>query len=199
MGIKEEMVSEVSRYILEAQDSVKKLEVDYLTNKVLRAQELILETLSRSAPVICCGNGGSFADASHFCGELVNQFMYSHPAFPFLTLGSNNTVLTAWSNDHSYETSFLREFEAFASPHSTLCIFTTSGTSPNILKVLNAAEELGVSVIGFTSKRGEEALASRCDVLFVAPTSSTSHAQEIHIIVYHALALAIEKGYRKNG
>lgn len=199
MDSREEISTDVSQYILEAQDSLKKLEVDDIAIKVFEAQQLILETLSKSAPVICCGNGGSFADASHFCGELVNQFMYSHPALPFLTLGSNNTVLTAWSNDHSYETSFLREFEAFASPHSTLCIFTTSGTSPNILRVLNAADELGVNVIGFTSKRGEEALASRCDVLFVAPTSSTSHAQEIHIIVYHALALAIEKGYRKNG
>lgn len=169
------------------------LNVGLLSHNIQRARDIMLHSLERNSTILVCGNGGSFADASHFAGELVNSFTRHHHALPILTLGSNNAVLTSWSNDYSFESQFSREFEAFSNPDSTLCVFSTSGNSKNIQCVLQTAKERGIRSIGFTSNRGAVHLDSLCEVLIVAPTDSTPHSQEIHIIAYHALALAIEE------
>ena len=49
------------------------------------------------------GNGGSFADASHFVGELTATFdKKNRKALPFYLLSSNLASLTAWSNDFNF-------------------------------------------------------------------------------------------------
>jgi D-sedoheptulose 7-phosphate isomerase len=156
------------------------------------ASQFISNSLVKKANVLTCGNGGSFSDASHFAGELVNNFTTKHIAYSVLTLGSNQAVATAWSNDNEYESQFAREFQAFASAESTLIVFSTSGKSKNVINVLDYANRLGVKSIGFTSIVGEKFLKDKCDVLFVSPTESTPKAQEVHIILYHALAKAVE-------
>lgn len=168
------------------------IDITKTVNQIEIASRFILDTINSGANVLTCGNGGSFSDASHFAGELVNNFTLKHKALPILTLGSNQTVATAWSNDNEYETQFMREFEAFASPNSTIVVFSTSGKSSNIQNVLDSARLLGAKSVGFTSQIGEQYLLEKCDVVFVAPTKSTPKAQEVHTILYHSLAKSIE-------
>ncbi len=68
--------------------------------------------LAANKPLLVCGNGGSAADASHIVGEMVGRFLKERRALKAICLASNSSVLTAWSNDYSFETVFSRQVEA---------------------------------------------------------------------------------------
>ena len=71
-----------------------------------------MERFAAGNKLLVCGNGGSAADAMHICGELVGRFFKERAALPAVALNADPAVLTAWSNDYSYETVFSRQVEA---------------------------------------------------------------------------------------
>src|SRR5579862_9816357 len=97
------------------------------------AVETITTALRAGKPVLVCGNGGSAADAMHLTGELVGRFLCERPALKVICLADNAAVLTAWSNDYSYETVFSRQVEAYGEKGAVLIGISTSGNSGNVL------------------------------------------------------------------
>ena len=77
-----------------------------------RAVDASVEALGRGLPLLVCGNGGSASDAMHITGELVGRFLKERRALNAVCLSSNPSVLTAWSNDYSYDSVFARQVEA---------------------------------------------------------------------------------------
>src|ERR1700738_4492800 len=69
-----------------------------------RAGEILVEAFRSGRKLLVFGNGGSSADAQHICGELVGRFLKERAALPAIALSANQAVLTAWSNDYSFET-----------------------------------------------------------------------------------------------
>jgi len=95
--------------------------------------------LAAGRPLLVCGNGGSAADSQHIVGELVARFLRERRALKAICLASNPAVLTAWSNDYSYETVFARQVEAYGEPGGVLLGLSTSGNSPNVVRAFEAA------------------------------------------------------------
>src|SRR5262245_55641452 len=81
-----------------------------------RAVNLLATTLPGGSKVLIFGNGGSAADAEHIAAELVGRFAVERAPFPAIALSTNHALLTAWSNDISYEDVFAREIEALGLP-----------------------------------------------------------------------------------
>lgn len=67
----------------------------------------------------------------HIAGELVGRFLKERCAFQACCLNADAAVLTAWSNDYSYERVFARQLEAHAQPGAVLIGLSTSGNSAN--------------------------------------------------------------------
>lgn len=153
---------------------------------------LLVATFSADRKVLFAGNGGSAADCQHLVGELVGRFRKNRPALPAIALTVDTSVLTACLNDFGPEPVFSRQVEALGREGDVLWAFSTSGRSPNILHACDAAKKRGMRVIGFTCGTGGD-LPALCDLCFIAPTDVTSHAQECHISVGHALCLAVEE------
>lgn len=153
----------------------------------------ILDALSTGGRILVCGNGGSHADSLHFAGELVNFFTRPHRALPVMALGSNSAVLTAWANDHVFETQFEREVEAFGDSKSVLIGFSTSGKSSNVLKAFHKGKSLGMKNIAFTGISGSKLLANCVDHLLISASDDTPRIQETHIVMYHALCAEVER------
>ena len=82
--------------------------------------ECIVAALSADRPLLVCGNGGSAADAMHITGELVARFLRDRRAFRVICLSENPVVLTAWSNDVTFETVFARQVEAYGGEGAVL-------------------------------------------------------------------------------
>lgn len=174
-------------------DNLKLLQSDEeLLDRIEEAIALIVEALRSNKPVLVFGNGGSAADAMHISGELVAKFRLDRPALNVICLNTNMTVLTAWSNDVTYESVFSRQVEAHAQEGSVLWGLSTSGNSPNVLSAFQLAKERGLKTIAMTGFDGGQ-LGKIADLLIASPGTDAPSAQNVHLVVYHYMCEEIER------
>lgn len=151
---------------------------------------LIQAALSNNT-IFVTGNGGSASQAQHFTAELVGRYQKERRAIRALALHCDTSILTAWSNDYSYETAFSRQLEALGIAGDVLVALTTSGNSKNICSVLKTAQKKKITTVGFLGNDGGEA-RKLCTFSVVVPSTKTEHIQEIHLVLIHALSEEIE-------
>lgn len=155
------------------------------------AAALIVTALAAGKPLLVCGNGGSASDAMHIAGELVGRFLKERRALNCICLSSNPSVLTAWSNDYSFDTVFSRQVEAYGQPGGVILGISTSGNSRNIINAFETARDLGMKTIGLTGEGGGT-MAVHSDVLIDVPSRSTPLIQQVHIALYHYICEQVE-------
>lgn len=182
----------IASYLEGTRDAVTRLNEPSRLPLYESMAELLCSTLAAGNKILLAGNGGSAADCQHIAGELVVRFRHNRPALPAIALTVDTSVLTACLNDFGPDPVFSRQVEALGRPGDVLWVFSTSGASRNILAACRAARELGMKIMGFSGGDGGE-LAELSDILFLAPSSVTSHVQECHITVGHMLCLLVEK------
>ena len=86
---------------------------DLLRDTLEKNKEIIIEisgkiinSFRNGGKVIIFGNGGSAAEAQHFAAELVCQFEKKRQAIPAIALTTDSSILTAQSNDYSFNSVF---------------------------------------------------------------------------------------------
>jgi D-sedoheptulose 7-phosphate isomerase len=156
-----------------------------------QAIDVIVDALAENRPLLVCGNGGSASDAMHITGELVGRFLKERRALNCICLSSNPAVLTAWSNDYSYETVFSRQVEAYAVAGGVILGISTSGNSANVVEAFKMARSRGMKTIGLTGEGGGQ-MAQWSDVLVDVPSRSTPLIQQVHICIYHYICEMVE-------
>jgi D-sedoheptulose 7-phosphate isomerase len=161
----------------------------------LSAMDAALTALQRAVigghKLLVFGNGGSAADAEHLCTELLGRFNRDRPPIAAIALTSNQSFLTAWSNDCRFDDVFERQIEALGRPGDIAWGISTSGNSPNVVNALRRGRELGLTTIGLSGNSGGK-MAEHCDILMAVPLTATPRIQEIHLVTYHAICAAIE-------
>ncbi|MBI4878932.1 MAG: SIS domain-containing protein [Planctomycetes bacterium] len=162
-----------------------------LPRLVARAAAAVVAALRSGGRVLLFGNGGSFSDALHIEGELVNRFRRDRGGLPAICLGAGQAGLTATANDYSYADLFARLLRAHARPGDVAIGLTTSGDSENVVRALAAARELNVTTIAFTGRGGGRA-AQHADILVSVPSDETARVQEVHGVAAHALCALVE-------
>ena len=162
-----------------------------LRGQIAGAVALCVDALRNGNKILFAGNGGSAADAQHWAGELVSRFYYDRPGLPAIALTTDTSILTAIGNDYGYDYTFARQVEALGQEGDVLVAISTSGRSKNILRALDAAEQKGVKVIGFTGAGGGD-MAGRCAICFQVPSTETPRIQEGHEFIGHLLCALIE-------
>jgi len=137
------------------------------------SEKLILETnkislflkkkIKSNNKIFVYGNGGSFADASHFVGELTATYSSKkRKPLPFFLLGSNLAAVTGWSNDFNFNDYISREFLALSNKNDVLFLFSTSGgdlknkKSINLIKLAKTAKLKKIYVIALLGNNGGE-------------------------------------------
>ena len=153
----------------------------------------IVQALSAGKALLVCGNGGSACDAMHITGELVARFLQERRALRAICLSSNAAVLTAWSNDYSYESAFARQVEAYGEEGAVILGISTSGNSKNVLAAFEKAREMRMVVIALTGEAGGR-MAPLADHLLAVPSRNTPLIQQVHLCIYHYLCQQIEQG-----
>jgi D-sedoheptulose 7-phosphate isomerase len=98
----------------------------------------------------------------------------------------------AIGNDYGYEEVFARELSAHARPGDVFLAISTSGTSRNILRAIEAARRSKVKVIGLTGESGGK-MRAVCDLCLRVPSKSTARVQEMHIVIGHAICELLEE------
>ena len=163
-----------------------------LSSLVSDAIEAIYSSLAAGGQLLIAGNGGSAADAQHIAAELTGRFLLERQPFRALALHGNTSAMTAIANDYGYEYVFVREFSAHAKSGDVLLAISTSGNSPNILRTIEAARKMNVSVIGLTGGSGGK-MRNACDLCLCVPSASTPRIQEMHITIGHTICELLEE------
>jgi D-sedoheptulose 7-phosphate isomerase len=162
-----------------------------LIETVVSMAEGIVHCFQNGGKVLWCGNGGSAADAQHLAAELSGRFYYDRKPLYSEALHVNTSYVTAVANDYGYDQVFSRMVNAAGKAGDILIGLTTSGTSANVLKALQAARGIGMKSYGFTGKH-TEVLAPWCDRLIAIPSNDTPRIQECHMLIGHTLCEMVE-------
>ena len=171
------------RSLEEHLESMKELLTTNLA-EIEQAGEMICQTLAAGNKILLCGNGGSAADAQHIAAELVGRYERKRRAWPAIALTTDTSALTALSNDFGYEEVFARQIHALAQPNDLLIAISTSGKSPNVIRAVEKAKEIGCRTLALGGSDGGP-LAGLCDRALIVASERTSRVQEAHITIGH--------------
>ena len=158
---------------------------------LIRACEMVVQTLRDGGTILTCGNGGSAAEALHLSEELTGRYRTNRQALRAVCLAADPTALTCIANDFGFDHVFARQVEALGRPGDLLVVFSTSGKSPNLLRALHVARDRGVATLGLLGGEGGPAL-SLCDHAIVVPGVDGAAVQEAHQMIMHILCEACE-------
>jgi D-sedoheptulose 7-phosphate isomerase len=172
--------------------AVKEKFLDQNIETIIAVSVLLADTFSKGNKLLLFGNGGSASDASHIAAEFVNRFKMERPAFPAIALNTDTAVLTSIANDYGYDNIFERQLKAIAQAGDAVIAISTSGTSRNVIKAVEAAKNKKLKTIVFTGAKGDK-LASLADHVFAVPSDNTPRIQETHITLGHALCQMVEE------
>lgn len=162
--------------------------------------EKIVETLraayKQGRHIFIMGNGGSAATASHFvCDLSKGTFVPGKKRFRVVGLTDNVPLMTAWSNDVSYEDIFKAQLENLVDKKDVVIVFTGSGNSPNILKAVKYANSRGAVTVGFTGFNGGK-LKALAKVCLIVPSKNMERIEDIHLVLEHLVKLFIHEEIR---
>lgn len=184
------------RIIRHFKDSAElKLKVkDELAGPIAEAAQLFFDCLANDGKILCCGNGGSAADAQHFAAELLNRFEKERLPLAAVALTTDSSVLTSIANDYEFNQVFSKQVRALGLPRDSLLAISTSGNSPNVVAAIHAAHERSMRVVALTGRDGGEMarVLRDGDVLICVAAKSTARIQEVHLLTLHCLCDIID-------
>jgi D-sedoheptulose 7-phosphate isomerase len=173
------------------------------TDDIALISSIIIDRISNGGTIMAAGNGGSAAQAMHFCEELTGRYRETRPALPAICLCSDAAAMSCIANDFGWENVFMRQLEAHASftiddedeenaiSNDVLLVLSTSGNSANVNTALECANELGIVTIGLLGKDGGGS-ADLCDHCIVIDATDSAAIQDGHQVVLHAICEVIE-------
>ncbi len=157
-----------------------------------KAATLLINSYKNEGKVLLAGNGGSAADCQHICAELVGRLNYDRNPLPAIALTTNTSNLTCIANDYGYDDVFLRQLIGLGAKADTLIVYSTSGKSKNIIKMISEASNYVANIIALTGEYTEE-VEKYSDVVISVPSNETTKIQEVHAIVGHILCECTEE------
>ncbi len=154
---------------------------------IARCAGVLAERFRDGGKVLAFGNGGSSTDAS----DIVHTFFDPNDAarpLPALCLTNDAAVVTALSNDVSFDVVFARQVRAFGRGCDIAVGISTSGGSANVLRAFDEAKAEGLVTVGLAGYGGGKmAELESLDFLFAVPSSSVHRVQEVQTTLYHVL------------
>ena len=167
-----------------------------LNNEIETAIKLILKSLKSGHKIVIFGNGGSAADSQHIAAELIGRFKLERKSFPAIALTTDTSIITALSNDYSFDKIFSRQCESLVKKGDIVLGISTSGNSLNVKNGLIESKKNGAITIGLLGNNGG-ILKKILDVGIIIESSSTSKIQEVHRIIYHIICEIVESELKK--
>ena len=163
-----------------------------LSEDIEKSIDVIVNSLKNGNKIILFGNGGSAADAQHISAELIGKYNLERESFPAISLTTDTSILTAVSNDYSYEKIFSRQCESLVTKGDVVIGISTSGNSRNVLNGLITSKKNNAVLIGLLGNNGGQ-MKNIVDIPLVVESTSTPRIQEAHRVIYHIICEMVEK------
>lgn len=163
--------------------------------------EILAEAISKARDnhqtVFLAGNGGSASTASHFATDLGVGSLKFGKSVKALSLNDNNAVITAVSNDLSFESVFGQQLGVLGERGDILILFSASGNSPNLIEAASRAEKLGIKVFSVTGFDGGnlKLMTENTNIHVTSKTGEYGLVEDIHLAICHMVTECIRIEY----
>jgi D-sedoheptulose 7-phosphate isomerase len=170
----------------------KRAFLEMYKDRIVEVGLIMAQALLDGNKILFFGNGGSAADSQHLAAEIVGRYKKERKGLPSIALTTDTSILTAVGNDYGFDVIFERQIEALCMPGDVAIGISTSGNSPNVIKGLMKAQDLGATTIAFSGKQGGK-VVDIAHYSFVVPSYDTARIQECHITLGHTLCEIIDE------
>lgn len=159
--------------------------------EVETAVDIIYSAFMEKRRLVLCGNGGSASTASHLvCDFQKNVLLDSGIPFEVVALTDSPALLSAWGNDTAFDNIFAGQARTWLRKGDVLLAISGSGNSPNVLKAVEVAREIGATTIGWCGYAGGK-LAGMVDYPIVARRRNMQQVEDVHMILGHVVFSAL--------
>ena len=133
-----------------------------------------------NATMYFIGNGASSQMAGHMSADAAKNGQIRAQAF------HETSLMTAVSNDTSYENVFAFPLNRFADPGDVLITISSSGNSPNIMRAIEVAKEIGLDIITLSGKGEDNKSRTKGMLNFYIPSNSYGIVECAHQVLLHS-------------
>jgi len=162
----------------------------------LREAAATLTRVHRDGGMIySCGNGGSAAIANHLVCDHCKAVQSDTGLKPRIySLSATIEIMTAVSNDLSYDEVFVYQLRSLARPGDALVSISSGGDSENIVRAVSWAKDNGIPVIAMTGFSGGRS-AALADVNLHVDAHNYGVIEDVHQSLMHILAQYIRQAH----
>lgn len=154
-------------------------------SKINTLADSLLTAWQENRQVFICGNGGSAANALHIANDLVyGAAKDKEKGIRAIALTGDISVITCIANDVSYEDIFSRQLEVHAQSGDILIALSGSGNSPNIVKAILSAKDIGMKTFAILGFSGGKCL-ELADVFIHFQVNDMQISEDMQLIVGH--------------
>jgi D-sedoheptulose 7-phosphate isomerase len=140
---------------------------------------------SEGRQVFVLGNGGSAATASHVAEDLQKGVKEcSGKRFKVISLTDSTPLICAWANDNGYDCIFAEQLDSFLEPGDVVIAISGSGNSPNVIKAVEKANQMGAITVGWSGFSGGK-LAKVAQKSIVVASDNMQRIEDVHLILGH--------------
>lgn len=177
-------MSFTKHYLDALRKTLDRLDLD----KIEQAIRWFEQARAEDRQIFVCGNGGSAAAASHFATDMVKGASYGRARrFRILALTDSLPTITAYANDVGYEAVFVEQLKNFARPGDVVMAVSGSGNSPNVLRAVEYANQIGCRTLALTGRDGGR-LATLAQLVIHVPEPHMGRIEDAHLIICHMIA-----------
>lgn len=177
----------VSDWLRTCADVVAAIDADSMA----KASAALVGARRRGGTIFTAGNGGSAATASHLALDLQKAARANGGrGTRALCLSDSMGLVTAWGNDASYDRVFAEQLDVLANAGDALVVISVSGSSPNLVTLLETARRREVITIGLLGRSGGKARAL-VDIPVLVPSDDYGWVESAHVVLHHVLTYAI--------
>jgi len=162
--------------------------------QISQSISLLKNALENRATIYLIGNGGSAATASHFATDIGKTLNSRGKPGRAISLCDNSSVITAISNDISFDQVFEKQLSCLANPNDVLISISASGNSNNLIRAVNFANKNHIMTLSLTGFNGGE-LSNISKFSLHVPTIEGDYgvAEDCHSILCHYLSEELRK------
>lgn len=179
------MKETIMRKCRESMDQKEKF-FDENADKIVRLAEDMAKAFSSGNKLLVMGNGGSACDAQHVAVEFLHPIIEKRRPLPAIAINTDVATMTAIGNDKDFSMVFSDQIRLIGREGDMALGISTSGKSPNVLRGLRAAKEMGMMTISFAGKDGGQ-MPDVSDHCFIVPTYSIHRIQETQETLLHIM------------
>lgn len=178
----------ITRYLTELGGLLREIQVTDargtalgLPDGIQGAIDLIKRQHEKEKKFIFIGNGGSNTIASHQATDFLKNGGIKAIAF------TDPSLLTCISNDLGYPKVFELPIKILAEEGDVLVAISSSGSSENILRGVEAARQKGCEIITMSGFATDNPLRKAGRLNFYTPSNSYGHVEISHLTLCHCI------------